>query len=43
MQKEESTALKRLASSMLERPYSQLSREIGHDKTMAKKQREADA
>ncbi|GAA5879108.1 hypothetical protein JCM3774_005574 [Rhodotorula dairenensis] len=41
--KEESTALKRLASSMLDRPYIQLLRDIEHDKNMAKKQREADA
>ncbi|BGO89065.1 Chromosome transmission fidelity protein 18 [Rhodotorula toruloides] len=41
--KEELAALEQLASSMLEKPYHQLLREIEHDATMAKKQREADA
>ncbi|GAA5965764.1 hypothetical protein JCM8115_000918 [Rhodotorula mucilaginosa] len=41
--KEESLALQRLASSMLDRPYSQLLREIEREQTLAKKQREADA
>ncbi|GAA5979308.1 hypothetical protein JCM10908_002874 [Rhodotorula pacifica] len=40
---EESTALMRLASSMLERPYDQLVRDIEYDKILARKQREADA
>ncbi|BGP29547.1 Chromosome transmission fidelity protein 18 [Rhodotorula toruloides] len=42
-QKEELAALEQLASSMLEKPYHQLLREIEHDAAMAKKQKNADA
>lgn len=42
-QKEELAALEQLASSMLERPYHQLLREIEYDAAMLKKQQEADA
>ncbi|BGP22340.1 hypothetical protein Rt10032_c07g3187 [Rhodotorula toruloides] len=40
--KEELAALEQLASSMLEKPYNQLLREIEHDAALLKKQREAD-
>lgn len=42
-QKEESSALRRLAASMLEQPFAHLLREIESEKALAKKQRDADA